>query len=177
MLPPRALPAPHATGARILGQKTGRVAGVAQAFPPSPTAFAKATAVMRLRRARRSSRGTGVRAKEGRPAWRGGASPTAVRYNEICDLAAVLRLPRFLRSRASRRPKRGTQFCTDSKQGVRHELLTQRPCPRPRAANPGGTPTHDGNGRTAGISWRGARIGGGVDAPLQRGQRQLRRPH
>ena len=61
--------------ARSLGQKTGRVGGVAQAFPPSPTAFAKAMAVMRLRRARRSSRGTGVRAKEGRPAWRGGASP------------------------------------------------------------------------------------------------------
>ena len=31
---------------------------------------------MRLRQARRSSRGTGVRAKEGRPAWRGGASPS-----------------------------------------------------------------------------------------------------
>ena len=54
--------------ARSPGQKTGPVGGVAQAFPPSPTTFAKRTVVMRLRRARRSSRGTGVRAKEGRPA-------------------------------------------------------------------------------------------------------------
>ena len=37
----------------------------------------------------------------------------AVRHNTICGLAAVLRLPRFLRSRASRRPKRGTHSCAD----------------------------------------------------------------
>ena len=60
--------------ARSVGQKTG--GGVAQAFPPSPTAFAKATAVMKLRRARRSSRGSTRSSGAGTPEVRDRGSPS-----------------------------------------------------------------------------------------------------